>query len=69
MQLVPLSLCLLSLLLFRLGRWASSTLAFWVLELWENEQEAKPEDRMSGRRNVSQLSATAFVSSTGLWQI
>ena len=39
-----LPLYLLSLLLFRLGAWASSALAFWVREIWEEEQDVKPED-------------------------
>ncbi|KAF3859833.1 hypothetical protein F7725_000088 [Dissostichus mawsoni] len=42
-------------------------LAFWVMELWDGEQEVEQEDRGADRHTASQLSAAPFFSATGLW--
>ena len=59
----------LSLFRFRLGRWASRTLAFWVRELWElweEEQQVELEVSAFGEHSVAQLSAADVFSTTGL---
>lgn len=63
------SMFILSLLLFRLGKMASGTLALWTWQLWEIEWEVKKDDWVSGKHTVPQLSPAVFFSAIGLWWI
>lgn len=66
---VPLCSYSLSLLLFRLGKMASGTLALWTRQLWEIEREAETDDWVSGKHTVPHLSPAVFFSGIGLWWI
>lgn len=59
----------LSLLLFRMGKMASCTLALWTWQLWEIEWGVKKDDGVSGKHTVPQLSPAVFFSAIGLWWI